>query len=117
MAKNKKLGFKKPEDSVTDEQIVPAELPKTVDELNGYKVGTQYWFQYRDNDNCFGRLTTIFPGNDRIPPSVTIFEEMTYQHYVCVPLSVLRNEQIGTKVKRRIVRHKDPKPPKKKNGR
>lgn len=112
MVKNKKLGFKQPDNQVNDQPVAPIEIPKVVDELDGFKVGNKYWFSYRDNENCFGRLTTIFPGNEKNPPSASVFEEMLYQHYVCVPLNILRNDQIGTKIKRRAVRHKDPKPPK-----
>lgn len=81
----------------------------TVPELDGFKVGTHYWFSYRDNENCYGKLATIFPGTETIPPSVSIYEEMVWQHYVNVPITSLRTCQVGTRIKRRRVLGSKPK--------
>ena len=113
-----------PRKKKNSDQIDPIEidLPKstyvhvpvvTTTEMNGFKVGEHYWFTYRDNENCYGKLAAIFPGNEKIEPSVSIYEEMVNQRFVSVLLSVLRTAQTDGKVKRRSQRASTSKPKKK----
>jgi hypothetical protein len=111
---SKKLDLDQLDPIVIDRDPVTPYVPVvTVPEMNGFKVGEHYWFTYRGNENCYGKLTAIFPGNEKIEPSVSIYEEMVSQRYVSVVLSVLRTAQTDGKVKRRSLRPSAPKNKKK----
>lgn len=70
-------------------------------EFNGIKVGESYWFEYRGNKNCFGKVACIHPPTPTSEAAVSIYDETIFDKYVCALLSSLRPEPIGNVKKKR----------------
>ena len=87
--------------------LAPRNIPPPTLAIGDIKVGDSFWFIYRDNPNCYGRVNSLHPATEKCEACATLFEGIMLQMFVTVPLTSLRQESTGRVKKRRHSRAKD----------